>query len=467
MKRFFTFLLALTLVCSLCACGGSGDEAKTPEGLQIGYSKINITPDFSTGLGGYSNSETRKSNGLLDYVYLTCIAASEGEDTVLLYTIDICGFAESRWKMFRDVVAPATGIPADRIYFGATHTHSAPEINEQADGSKFKTLILDCAVEAANKALADRTPATIETATGKIEGMNFLRHYLMQDGSYAGPNFGDYSKGFVSHAAESETDMVLVKFNRGGGEKKDVVMVNWQAHPDHTGEIGQEMISSDFIGPLRDELERLSGTHVAYFTAADGDQTYASKITELNPKLNCKEYGIKLGQLANDILAQAKPLEGTGIATTGTTCDVEIDHSWDHMLDAANEIYELWKSTGNAEGEAKTLGRKKYDFSSVYQARAIRTRAANGPTAPRELNAIKIGGLGIVTATYEMAGKNGRYIKENSPFETTFIITSNSGYMPTPEQYDYRCYEADTALYAKGSAEKLATEYVKLLDAIK
>lgn len=58
------------------------------------------------------------------------------------------------------------------------------------------------------------------------------------------------------------------------------------------------------------------------------------------------------------------------------------------------------------------------------------------------------------------------YVKEHSPFPVTFIITGNNGYIPSKEAFAYRCYEADTGLYAEGTAEKLAENYVKMLQAL-
>ena len=43
----------------------------------------------------------------------------------------------------------------------------------------------------------------------------------------------------------------------------------------------------------------------------------------------------------------------------------------------------------------------------------------------------------------------------------------NSGYIPTAAAYDYRSYEADTGTYAKGTAEKLADQYVAMLESIR
>ena len=48
----------------------------------------------------------------------------------------------------------------------------------------------------------------------------------------------------------------------------------------------------------------------------------------------------------------------------------------------------------------------------------------------------------------------------------TVIITGNSGYIPSRAAYDYRSYEADTGYYARGTAEKLAEQYVEMLKAL-
>ena len=467
MKRAITLFLLLIMLLSLCGCAEtqSVDGGNTPvAGLQIGYSKINITPDFSVGLGGNSDMETRRSTGFADYIYITCIAATEGEETVLLYTVDNCSVSKAVVDQLRDAVTPATGISGDKIFVGATHSHSCPSLvwPDEA-GNKFSAMVMEAAATAAKEALADRSAASMLVATPIIEGMNFVRHYKLSDGSYAGSNFGDFfGKTIEAHAAEPDRQMVLVKFDRG--EKKSVLMVNWQAHPDSSAEIGYTTIAASWIGPLRDTLEAESGCHVAYFTGASGNTNMSSSIPELNHGLaTWRDYGVKMGQLAAESLSQLQPVEGSGIQTTGTMLEVEVDHSWDPMLAQANEVYDLWKSMGKETGDAKG---KEYDFSSVFQARAIRTRATMAATEQLEVNAFSIGGIGFTTGTYEMFSTSAMYVKEHSPFKATFIITGNNGYIPSAEAFDYRCYEADTGMYAKGVAEQLAENYVKMLKEI-
>lgn len=275
----------------------------------------------------------------------------------------------------------------------------------------------------------------------------------------ANSNFGDFSKIIVGHAAETDPHMILVKFDRTD-DKKDILLVNWQAHPDHSAENGLTSISADFPGALRDKLSADSGMLVAYFTGASGNQNAFSMIPEETPNLTMPEYGQKLAEYAYKALNDLKPVEGTAIKTNHVMFDVEIDHSWDHLVEEARQVYNLWKTSGKSAGDA--LG-KTYDFTSSYQARAIIVRAGMQPTEQLELNAFSIGGIGFITGTFEMFSTTGRYIREYSPFETTFIMTGNSGYIPSAEAYDYRSYEADTGYYAKGTAEKLAEQYVQML----
>ena len=466
MKRIITLLLALTMVFGLCACAGSGNAGETepaPAGLQVGFSKVQITPEYSVGMDGHSNAETRFSEGFQDHIYITCIAVSEGEETILLFTVDNLAMSNSKAEDLRKLVTGATGIVGEKVFVGATHDHSAPALGSGTAGKKYYQEMLLWGLQAAEEALADRAPATALATTTHVPGMNFIRHYLMNDGTYAGSNFGSYSTGIKDYARETDDRMILVKFDREG-DKKDVLMVNWAAHPDYGGGLSETIISADFPGALRDKLGKDSDTLVAYFTAASGDQNPKSKIVADNHGLESyKEYGEKLAEFAYNALADLKPVEGTTIKTNRVMFDVEVDHSLDHMAVQARTVYDHWKSTTKAAGDslAKELGLK-----GVYQARGILSRVKMDKTITLELNTFRIGDLGFFTGTYEMFSTTGKYARDNSPFANTFIITGCSSYIPCKEAYDYDSYEAVSAYYARGTAEKLAEQYVKMLNDI-
>ena len=463
MKKTVTLLLVLTLVLGMCACAGGGDAEQTEgaadEGLQVGFAKVNITPSYSVSLGGYGDESTRLSEGFVDYLYATCLALTYGEETILVYTIDNQSMGHDIANVFRKSITKATGIPAEKIYLGVTHTHSAP-----VKSGQYKDDLREWLAEAGQKALEDRAPATVQAGTKEIPGMNFDRHYKTDKGTYFGPSFGTVDGAIVGHATETDPQMVLVKFDYMDENKKDVLMVNWQAHPTEASSIGYNQMSASFVAPLREELEKLSGMQVAYFTGASGNLVMESQIDSEKHGLDWREYGTKMGQLAYEAMSELKSAEGTGIKTQRVMFTVDIDHSWDYMVEQAEEVMNTWRTMSKAAGDALA---KTYGFTSSYQANAIVNRSKKPLTEQLEINAFSVCGVGFTTGTYEMFATSGKYVKENSPFDVTFIITGNQYYIPVPEAYDYRSYEADTSHYAKGTAEKLAEAYVAILSNVK
>ena len=432
--------------------------------LLAGFSKMDITPDYQVGLGGYSNAESRRSEGIAERIYTTCIALTDGEESILLYTIDNCACSRGIADEIREVVSTAVGVDGEKIFCAATHTHNAPSFFGHPEAKMYKNEFLAACAKAAQQALADRAPATLMAAKKNFPGMNRVRHVILEDGTVAGYNWKSFGVPIKDFFGAADDELVLVKFARE--EKKDILLINWQGHPDCSSDIGFHLIAPSFPGPLRDTVEAGSGMHVAYFTGADGDMII--DCTRFFPEkahgLKWRRYGVKMGTLVLETLDELVEVEGSGIATQQAVVEVEVDHSWDHMVPQANEVYDLWKATDKPTGDA--LG-KKYDFSSVYQARAIRSRANMGKTMELELNAFRVGGVGFTTGTYEMFSNSGLYVKENSPFGTTFLITGNSSYMPADICYTYRGYEVDTGFYARGVAEAVAEQYVTMLKEIK
>lgn len=439
-------------------------ELKMPEaGLYAGFAKIDITPDYQIGIGGYSNAESRRSEMVEERIYTTCIALTDGDETILLYTIDNCACDHGMAEKIRAAVTPVTGIAGEKIFCAATHGHNCPSFGGYPEAQQYVADFLEACVKAAQQALADRSKAQLLAVKKGVYGMNFVRHAVLKDGRVLSPGVGATPDNpAVSYVTEPDRELQLLKFQREEF-KKDILLMNWQGHPDQARKIGFNSICAGYPGPLRDVLGALSGCLVAYFTGADGNTSYESRVLTDKHGMSWRQYAGHMANIANDLLEKLEPVEGTGIATCRRMVEVQIDHSWDHMLPQANEIFELWKATDKPTGDAAG---KQYGFSSVYQARAIRSRAAMDKTRLLEVNAFRVGGVGFTTGTYEMFSDAGIDIRKRSPYKYTFLMTGNSSYIPSAKSHDYRCYEADTGFYLKGTAELLVDNYVEMLKEI-
>ena len=391
---------------------------------------------------------------------------SDGGNTLLLITIDNLSVYPSLYSVVRNIVSGNTGVPKENILIGATHTHSAPNyVLSDLDSSKqYSEQLAQGMAEAADDAMLDLAPATAFSGSKQLEGMNFVRHYITEDGTYMGSNFNeDCESPIVGHAGEPDSTLQLIKFDRG--EKPAVLLANWQGHVDHASKNGFTNLSADYPGAFRDKIEEETDMLVAYFTGASGNLACHSRIPEEKNNETMRGYGEDLAEYALELLPTLTPVANTsGVSGKQMTFVGKIDHSWDDMVATARQMINIWNRESR---DAATQAGKEYGFTSVYQCNAIVARASMGPTYELPLAVGRVGGLAFANPGYEMFCESGQFVKENDGYEMTFIIAGNHLYLPTIAAYEYRCYEADTGFFEKGTAETLATTLVDMLKEIK
>lgn len=467
MKKMIALLLAIAAVLSLCACGGGSGEAQPQKaaGLQVGYAREKIMPEASVPMAGYTDSSSRMSTGYVDYLYATCIAFTEGEETVLMFSQDLFKTDENWTAEVRERIAAETGVPGDRVMICSTHNHAGPDISSNHSSiTGYKMVYMDALTAAAKAALADRAAATLYSAETQTEKLNFPRHYILSDGSYGGDNFGDFTKNSITgYANDGDPEMLLVKVDREG-EKKDILLMNWQAYACKFGTANETNLSADFIAPARDTIEAETGMLFAYFNGAAGDIKPASKITEDNGKENVKEYGNKLAGYAIAALETMKPVAGNGVKVATVEFEYAVNHDDEDKLSQAKEVVQVWQ---NQSMEAAGVLAKEYGFRSAFHAQQVTQRVTRPQSRTMELSAVYAGGIAFVAAPYEMFSATGLEIKEKSPFGVTMICSCANEYQgnfATAEAYDYGSYESDINFYAKGCAEAAAEKFLEMLN---
>lgn len=446
MKKILCMILACVMLLGLCACGGSQGGAEATQGgqeagLQVGFGRTNITPGYSVALQG-GNYKNRMSTGVLDTLYATCIALKSGDETVLLYTIDVKLMTGSFVEPMKMAISMKTGIPQNNIFLSATHTHSGPAVRYSWDGSeRYLMEFNDNVVGAAELALKDLTAATMSAGGVMTEGLAYVRHYILADGSIGGPNFGKDNMPRKEHVRAADAELQLVKFDREG--KKDILMMGFGAHCTMNGQETDLMLSADFPAPTRDAIENKGEMLVAFFQGASGDQVPSSSVDSKSTN-DYRQHGQKLAQYALDALPTLKAVEGDKISFANQT-----------MTYATNK---------------KDLD-KTENFNGRFEQKWIETRKSLPPTRDMVLRAVTVGNLGFVFAPYEMFGEQGRYIKDNSPCDVTLIATcgeGNNSYLAASKGgFEYNSYEAQVCYYAEGVAEQAAKDFVDILTQLK
>ena len=470
MKKILCAALAAILVLSLCACGGAGSISKK-NGLHVGFGQADITPALGVALGGYSGAE-RVAKEVESELKVSCLAFQEGTEVLLLYSFDAVRSLQSWTDELRARVSLATGVKAENILVTATNTHAAPDLgNADANvASAYRDLYMAGATEAAQAAMADMGKATLYAGTVTTNKLNFTSHYLLNDGSYGGDDFGDFTIGIREYATENDPTMGLVKIDREKEDKADILLCNWQAQPDFTGGPSKLVISADFVGLVRDQVKTETGMEFFYLQGAAGNQSATSRIETENKEYAA--YGKAVARCAIDGMEGLTPVEGTGIAVLSAEveCQVNTEGTDPETQAYAKEVVGLWETSGSQE-IANVLARE-YGLRSVQEASAILGRAnRTQPSATVRVEVARVGGIGFAFAPFEMFAETGLYMKKRSEFgENTLIATQSGdswGFVPSKHAYQYGSSEALNAMFMSGTAEDLANEYLALLAQVK
>lgn len=471
MKKILSLILNCVLLLGLCACaGGNEGSSSKKEGLQIGFARVDATPDHPVNLSG-GDSKNRISTGYRDPITVTCIAMGTGEDTFLIYTLDyITTQGGSYIANAESAISAATGIPGDRIIMNCTHNHSGPAIGYDYDSiPAYREQFNDAAVKAAKEAIADMASAEVSSGTCDTEGTAFVRHYEMGNGTFAGSNYGSFSGAIKGHAYEGDDHVQVVRFARSAGGKKDIILISNPSHATAVNATDPTLLSGDIAYSTRDYVEKNTGCHVAYFIGAAGDQIPTSRIASEKLPDDYLAYGERLGKQVVALLSDLSPnTAGPIVLKTQSFTGNTIKEGLDRLADA-QKVIPVIRQYGNSAVQTKAAV-SQYGFSSPYQVSAIIARSTRADTQTMTLNAMSIGDLALIFAPYEMFSENGKFIKEHSPYGMTFVIScseGHQGYLPSVNGFRVGCYETHVTTYERGTAETLADTYIDMLNTLK
>ena len=468
MKKHLRAAIILITAFSLCICSGFSACIPNKEELLVGFAMADITPEDPVPLAGYGNSAARMSEGSLDPIYTTALAISDGTDTILLIENDLTSPYTKVFTDARKAVREACGIPEEYVMISSSHNHSAPDLSlsDMPCIKKYTREFTDILVQTALEALADMKPASMYYGSSQPENLNFVRHYITEDGHVRGDSFGSqYSNSpLAAHTHDADNQLQAVRFVRE--EARDIVLVNWQTHPHRSGTRTNLDITADLIGVMRERVNNDADCEFIYFTGASGNINPKSYIESENITEDYISQGNALADAVLSILAAENPtkLNGADVKSAQSVYTAQVDHSLDHLADIAAEITAEWKQTNDSA--AATEAGLPYGINSPYHANAITVKAELDKTADLKLYAHSVGELAFVFAPYEMFDENGVFIKENSPFACTFVVScsnTSNGYIPSAEGYENSSYEANVSRFVSGTGEELADEFSAML----
>lgn len=485
MKRLFACALCILMLLPLCACSSSlavnetatveevvtaakkpekkedpyaitTDPISLPEGNCVGYCRVDVTPEqypiyISSGMN---------AKKALDPLYFTVVAFSDGETAALMIGMDLKGMGGEFYTKCTKAIEEVSGIPASHVFLNATHNHNAPAHNSTAVANiRWQALCLKRLKWAVREALTDLSPATAEIGHADTTGFAFVRRYICADGSLQGIHHRiTTGSPVVKHETEADPDLQAIRFQRDG--KKDVVMVNWQAHAAHAAISIKDAVTADFIKEFRDGAEEKYDIHFAYYNGASGNINFSTKFPELKAvQGGYKEIGTALVGKLGEALSNMEKVSLGKVGAVASKVDGVIRKDDPARLAEAQIC-----QSANEKDQDRLL--EQYGFQSKYEANYMVARSNSKSPRKLPVSAISFGELGFAANSCEMFDTNAMEVKAASPFKMTFVCAytnGSNGYIPSAFAFDRGGYEVDTTYFVKGTGELLAQELVRLL----
>ncbi len=434
--------------------------------MQAGYSKIDITPPLGANLNGYYRE--RFSDHVIEPLYVTTVAYSDGINTVLTISLDISEILQKDTNEIRMRVSTETGVPFEAVYIACIHTHTAPVISEipsffTRDESYYQSFV-EKICHSAKEAIKDLSDAQAYYSKGKAEGISFIRRFRRKDGSaVTNPKLDDMDQiaGPIGTPDESVT---LIKLERD--QKSEILIVSFASHPDVIGGTG---ICPDWPGFMRDAVEKAldtsangKGVNVIFFNGAQGDVNHHDKMNGVVKKgvEHSKHMGRVLAGAVLSIYTYMTPISSERVFFGQDFAQVAVAKGSDKDVEIATEIQEKF---------LKYEDISSYPFSIVMARKYLRLKECG---AHVDLNLVCVGfdEVAFVGIPGEPFTEIGREIKKQSPFSITIPCCNangSEGYFPTDEALSESGYESQSSLFLPGVGTKIIETSLSLLNKLK
>jgi neutral ceramidase len=419
--------------------------------LQAGAYAIDITPTkFPVESAG--NLAPRVAEFAHDPLHARCLVLDNGETTIALAICDSCMIPRKIFDEAKRLASKATGIPTDHILCSATHTHSAvtatPVFQSKVE-VEYCAYLTHRLAEGIEKAHSQLEPARIGWAIGSNPRQVFNRRWYMRSGFDMTNPFDRTTDNvrmnpphanikLLTPAGPTDPEVSILSVQATDG-RPIALLANYSLH--YVGGVTSKTLSADYFGEFANQFTRLIDARDAKppFVGIMSNGTSAD-INNINffegapHRQPFEQIRLVAVDVAESALAAYKRVEYLDLVPI-------------KMSEAEVELG-VRKPTGDeivrARQILKEAGEGPYrDLRTVYALETLHM-AKYPNTVSVKLQAIRIGGLGIVSSPCETFVETGLAIKKQSPLKPTFTIelaNGYNGYLPTPQQHTLGGYE--------------------------
>ena len=471
----------------------------------VGVADGDVTPPVGTYHRMWGAAAHDRSTGVHRPLRQTTLvlAPPESHDVVgecaLFIALDHCLFGTPEMENLLDHLTDATGIGRERIVVFFSHTHGAGLLGRdrvELPGGENIPAYLDWLAEhlasSATAALRRVAPATFVYGIGHC-GLATNRDYVDEG---AGQSVCGYNPDGTADAT-----VLIARITDDAMQRTIGTLVNYACHPT-TLAWDNTLISPDYVGAMRDVIERTTEAQCFFVQGASGDvgprEGFVGDVGVADS--HGRQLGYAVLSAAEDLPPAGTQFQYRGPVVSGATIGTwdyqRLDERRSHeigtwsmhrstvplpyrsdrldarQLEQERARWELAERDARAEGDDA----KAADARAMIERMTRRlTRTASlppGDSYPYPLRLWRIGDAVWVALDGEHYNVLQRRLREHFP-ETPLIIGtlangSSVWYLPDKDSYGKGLYQEDASVLAQGSLETLigalTTEITNLLD---
>jgi hypothetical protein len=479
-----------------------GVKDAKPSGLLAGVAKVNIEPAIGIPHQNWGSATHIVARAIDPAgMFIRALVLSDGKQKFALVDVDAGGVGGYDEAIKR--ASALTGIPADHIRLGASHTHAGPSLSRGkgpvgADLSGYEAMMKSHRAVVADKLAGVIVEANRALRAAHAYGMvgtgsiNINRRFRGSGNDDGPPGVGLNFQEFV----DRELPVIRIDDARGNPY---AVLVNFQAHGTVLAYENQ-VVSPDWIGSMRNTVEAsLPGATALYFQGAAGNQgpiegfsgdlevahrlgailgheaaALALRISTVRREPRFEGYVESTALQAKQPYRVAGPHDATLMYASKILTlprraytKEDVDRMTRLTADAEKKIAAVKQAGGNEweQSQAAARHRRWANLLARYK------QPASPEPVRLEVAVLRIGDMALVLTNGELFAEIGVAVKKASPFKVTMFCGygnhQGGGYMPTRAEYAFGSYEVDGTSYAPGSAEKVVEEAIALLKSVR
>lgn len=434
--------------------------------LKFGTAVREITPSFPATLHGYADRD-HSSNGVAEPIYLGCLALDDGEEQVLIVSVDMIGIESHVCAELYSLLEEETGIGYPHILFSCSHTHFAPALDDgwyaspevgrvEAD-PRFAEDFRRKLVEAAREALGNVRPGRLETARLRAPQVLFNRRTVKADGSVQ-TNFRYPLDAENYSFSPVDDELTVLRFK--DGDRVRALLVNFGCHPVTGGRDSARdhyRISADYPFYLRRAIAEEYACPVFFTLGAAGDAVPIDRYGDCRQRI-----GYVLGKTA--ILADRvfQKEEAPSLAADFLELDVRTIVATDPEVAPAEfaqarERCLALQADASFDRDSQVYRQALEDFNQKQTALA-RSRLYPDNRYSIKAQFLRIGSTILVCLPFEVLSEIALRMKERFPRSALISCAGGyQGYLPLQYEYARGGYEASarSTHFEEGTADRL------------